>query len=224
MILIGLFIMINVQVNAQENKEIFNAFKQGVVKGGGNCVSIALIKAGFSKYGFDSLFLETKKEDSLYTILLRDGTIVKLGEVELKQASEKAGFKLKDSTRFSIQFKSFAEFCFAVICKRAESINKHDSYNAAIDDVNNGYTTKISNKLLGLKFKKIRPYRASKIKSMEHLIVYNTVHAVYASKGYYDEVGSEYGLSPLCCMKWNRFSYKCFWKLCGISGAYMIVD
>src|SRR5687768_6484979 len=86
----------------QADPKIFNAFKQGNVNEGGNCVSIALIKAAFSKYGYDSLFLSVKETGNSFQVTMRDDVTVNFTKEELKKVEERANFKLKDSTEFSL--------------------------------------------------------------------------------------------------------------------------
>lgn len=220
-----LVILISNTIGAQElNTTIFNAFKQGNVNEGGNCVSIALIKAAYSKFGFNNVFEKIDKKNDKYKVTMRDKSIVEFNESELELARERANFKLKDSTDFSIKLKEFAGFCFAAMCKKNQILEKYDTYDEAITDLNNGYTTQYVDKLLGLKFKKVKPHRASKINNLNHLVIYNTYHAVYASNEYYDECWNESGIEKIKNLKWKRFRWKCMWKLCGISGAYMIVE
>lgn len=212
-------------IQAQElDTKIFNAFKQGNVNEGGNCVSIALIKAAFSKYGYNDIFKNVLKDDSNYKVTMRDDTLVVFSQSELDLVASRANFKLKDSTDFSMKFKKYAEFCYAAMCKKNQILEGYQSLDSAITDLNNGYTTKYSYKLLGLKYKNIRPRRAKKINQLEHLVIYNTYHAVYASNGYYDECWNESGIEEIKNLKWKRFGWKCMWKMCSISGAYMIVD
>jgi hypothetical protein len=220
-----IFILFVFNIHGQEiNTKIFNAFKQASVTEGGNCVSIALIKAAYSKYGDNGIFKSVEKRTDVYTVVMRDNSIISFSQEELGIVTERANFKLKDSTDFSIRFKEYAEFCYTAMCKKNQILEGYKKFNMAITDLNNGYNTKFVNRLLGLKFKKIKPHRASKINKLEHLVIYNTYHAVYASKGYYDECWNESGIEKIENLKWKRFGWKCMWKMCSISGVYMIVD
>lgn len=218
------FFVVTIVYGQQIDTKVFNAFKQGNVNEGGNCVSIALIKAAYSKYGFENVFKNIQEVNETYIVTMRDDAVVTFTKDELKMVSEKANFKLKDSTEFSIKFKEFAEFCYTAMCKKVQILENYGTLDSAITDLNNGYTTKYSNVLLGLKFKKIKPKRANRIDQLEHLVIYNTYHAVYASNGYYDECWNESGIERIKNLKWKRFGWKCAWKMCSISGAYMIVD
>lgn len=218
------FFFLTFTYGQQIDNKIFNAFKQGNVNEGGNCVSIALIKAAYSKYGYENVFKTIDENNDTFTVTMRDDSVVIFSKDELKIVSERANFKLKDSTDFSIKFKEFAEFCYAAMCKKVQQLENYQTLDSAITDLNNGYTTKYSNVLLGLKFKRIKPKRANKIDNLEHLVIYNTYHAVYASNGFYDECWNDSGIEKVQNLKWKRFGWKCAWKMCSISGAYMIVD
>lgn len=210
---------------SQIDTKIFNAFKQGNVKEGGNCVSIALIKAAYSKYGFERLFLKTSKNDDKYIVKMRDSITVSFSQSELNEVKSRASFKLKDTTSFSKKFLDFANFCYAAMCKKNQILKKYKKFDEAIVDLNNGYDTKKSYSLLGLKFKKISPHRASKLNKLKHIIIYNKYHAAYASDGFYDESwNKETGIDKVSKFKWRRFGFKCFYKLCSISGAFQIID
>lgn len=202
---------------------IFNAYKQSNIAEGGNCVSIALIKACFSKYGFKNVFNSVEKKDTIYNVVLRNNIKLSITDNQLLLAKERAGFVLKDSTDFSIKFKEFSEFCFAVMCMKNKIDKKIDTYEKAITNLNSGYKTKLAYKLLGVNFKKVKS-KTARTNKLKHLVVYNTYHAVYASDGYYDESwNKETGINKLSNLKWKRFGYKCFWKLCTYK-AYEIVD
>lgn len=216
--------LLSLSYGQQIDTKIFNAFKQGNVNEGGNCVSIALIKAAYSKYGFDNVFKKIDGNNGTFTVTMRDDSIVTITNDDLRIVSERANFKLRDSTSFSLKFREFAEFGFTAMCKKVQLLENYQTLDSAITDLNNGYTTKYSNVLLGLKFKKIKPKRANKIDHLQHLVIYNTYHAVFASNGYYDECWSESGIEKVQNLKWKRFGWKCAWKMCSISGAYMIVD
>ncbi|MCU0431696.1 MAG: hypothetical protein MUF42_17175 [Cytophagaceae bacterium] len=224
-LIVNTFFLVTFIYGQQVDTKVFNAFKQGNVKEGGNCVSIAIIKAAFSKFGYENIFKSIQEVDATkYKVTMRDNSEVSFTKNELNIISERANFRLKDSTEFSIKFKKFAEFCFAAMCKKVMILNNYQTLDSAITDLNNGYTTEISNVLLGLKFKKIKPKRATKINHLEHLVIFNSYHAVYASNGYYDECWNETGIEKIKNLKWKRFGIKCAWKMCSISGALMIID
>lgn len=220
---ITLLILTSVSLYAQQTNPLFNAFKQGSVDGGGNCASIALIKASISKYGIDSVFLDIKTENENYSVLLRSNEIIQLTKEEFNIVKLQNGFELKDSTEEAIQIYNFAQFCFAVMIKKNQAIEKI-SFSKSISDLNDGYDTKLVNQLLGLKFKKIKPKKASKLSDLNHLVIYNTYHAVYADLGIYDEAWNTSGINQIKNLKWKRFGWKCCYKMCSISGAYQIID
>ena len=210
----------------QSDIEIMNAFKQGTVKGGGNCVSVALIKAGFSKYGFDDLFREIDTTSIGYKVTMRDDSVVTFTFEELKSTSEQGGFRFpqkKDTSEFDHRFKSFAEFCFTAMVKKLALVENYPDLQTAIDDLNDGYDTSKSYELLGVKFKKINCTGAKSLLDLEHLVVNNYYHAVYASRGLYDESSSSFPMK-VEKLKWKRFGWKCAYRLCSISGAYQIID
>ncbi|WP_350205377.1 hypothetical protein [Ekhidna sp.] len=202
-----------------------SAYKQGTVKGGGNCVSIALIKASYSKFEFDEMFQKIDTTQTGYEVALRDSSSVSFSLDELETVKSMVGFRQVDTTDFAIKFKEFSEFCFAAMGKKLQQIKDQEiDFKAAIDKLNNGYSTSNSSELLGVKFKKINCEKVRSLIEYENLIVYNSYHAVYASRGFYDESSSDFPVK-LEKLRWNRFGPKClFKKFCGIQEAFLVVE
>ncbi|WP_462254301.1 hypothetical protein [Ekhidna sp.] len=226
---VGLIIIcLILQVNSygQSDIDIMGSFKQGTVKGGGNCVSIALIKASYSKFGLDELFQKIDTTQTGYEVVMRDTSTVNFTFEELEMVSKMAGFRQLDTTRFAIEFKEFAEFCFTAMGKRLVQLEseREIDLNVAIDSLNDGYSTPDAYKLLGVKFKRINCQKVRSLEELENLVVYNGYHAVYASRGFYDESSTNYPLR-LVKFQWNRFGPKCFFeRLCAVKEAFQIAE
>lgn len=204
------------------DKEIMNAFKQGnvKVKNGGNCVSIALIKAGYSKYGYD--LIKIKRQGTNLQIYFTNKDSVIITEKELKVAREEAAFKQNYQSKFAQDFKVYAELCFAAMAKKLQIEKKYKTYDEAIIDLNDGFSTEKSFKLLGLDFEKLKYHNIACLTTKRHLVVDNAVHAVYASRGFYDESSSRSGMVRLNNLRWKQSGIKCLHIFCGIDGAYQI--
>ena len=214
-------------LSAQENNQIFNAFKQGFVEEGGNCASIALIKACIGEFGIYKVFTELDSEDkNVILIKLKSGEIISLKKDEIDEARNRCGFESKNIDSNSIEIKKYAELCYAVMCKKHQMIQNISSnkisFSEAVSYLNGGYTAKYIDKLLGVTFIKIKPHRANKIDKLKNLVIYNSYHAVYASDGFYDEAKNENGINRISNLKWKRCGYRCGFIFCGVHGAFKI--
>jgi hypothetical protein len=177
---------------------LFKAFKQGRVKENakiaGNCVAVAVIKAGMATFGLNNIFLSVDRDSSkkLTRVILRDGT--KLSLTFEEEAMARTRSKFRQSKTLSPEEKDscdivmdFAQFCFAVICKNKQIKNSNlNSYNQAIRDVNLSEPASEAYKLLGFYMQPVNA-EEQEFNSHKKLIIYNAKHCVYASSGFYDE-------------------------------------
>jgi hypothetical protein len=206
--------------NQPEENPLFNAFKQGNVAGGGNCASIALIKACIGTFGIGKVFTYTKSDsDSLIIVKLRTDSIIKVTFKEIKEATKENGFISKSQTLEAKKIRSYADTCFAVITKVNEILWEYDSYSESLSALLNGYNTPNIYRLLGVKFKEIS---TSDLKNNTNIVTYNSYHAVYSSYGFYDETKSLIGYSPNGSFNKNRFGIKCSWYGCKPKRAFVI--
>jgi hypothetical protein len=194
-----------------ETNILFNAFKQGDVNGGGNCASIALIKASIGTFGIGDVFDYSKSDvDSLINVKLRNGQSLKVTYAEIRKATTENGFVLKSDNEEAKRIKFYADTCFAVMVKMNQILRNLNSYSIALDKLLNGYFTPTVNCLLGIKFKELS---RSDLPGYTNIVTYNSYHAVYSSYGYYDEVNSPLGYLPNSKLS-RRFGYKCSWYGC----------
>lgn len=185
---------------------LFNAFKQGNVNGGGNCASIALIKASIGTFGIGDVFEYSKSDaDSVINVSLRDGQSFRLAYAEIRKATTENGFVLKSENEEARRIKCYADTCFAVMVKMNQIRWKYDSYLIALNKLLGGYNTPTVNDLLGVKFKELSK---GELNSNTNIVTYNSYHAVYSSYGYYDEANSSTGYEPNHKLR-KRFGIKC---------------
>jgi hypothetical protein len=221
-------IVCSISVWGQHLHPVMNSFKQGEVEeGGGNCASIALIKASIATFGVGKVLTTLHKGAGQYTYQLRDGSTVTLTDAEIMQVIASAGFEQFNKDQESVNIKRYADTCFAVMCKRAQQINNLP-FDSAILDLNNGHNMRKNDpplqSYLGVAMKRIEPHRASKISKQSNLIVYNYYHAAYATQGTYDECWNNIsGVNKLNRFKWKRWGIKCSYKMCGLSGAFKLI-
>ena len=109
--------------------QIFKAFKQGTVQlplfwrigGGGNCASVALIKAAIATFSFNNVFksIVIDEVNSRYLIDLKDEdkTVYSLYFSDYEFGAEKSAFELHEKDDTSKDIFEFAKFCFAVMAE-----------------------------------------------------------------------------------------------------------
>lgn len=116
-------------------REIISAFRQG---GTGNCVSIAIIKAGIEIFGLNKIFHSEMVSENLFGVTMRDGFELQITKEELTHAALGSRFiPLNNQEIFE-----YANLCFAVMAKRSQ-LEKNDDFESmtfdqAIHALNNG--------------------------------------------------------------------------------------
>lgn len=194
---------------------VANAFKQGRVRlpllrsigGGGNCASIALIKAAIGTYGFAGTFKSVlvDHQNKRFLIDLRDAEdrVHHLSFKNYRRAARKSAFVLHDQTETAKDILAFAEFCFAVMVEiKRQTYRWNRRYKRAITDLNKGEATAYIFELLGFSIKSIKDVSIENLRTLEHLVLWNPPHAVYSSRGYYDEFfNGHQSIEPLSELK-----------------------
>ena len=199
------------QINPADNV-LFNAFKQGSVNGGGNCASIALIKACIGTYGVGNVFsYGIPKTDNSITVKLKNDSTFDVTFKEIAEATRGNGFVIKSTNLQAGAIKKYADTCFAIMVKVNEKVWEYDSYTESLSALLNGYNTPNVYLLLGVRFREISK---DSLNDYSHLLFYNSYHAVYSSNGYYDETKSSKGYSLNSNFDNNRFGIKCSWYGC----------
>lgn len=117
-----------------KNRELITAFRQG---GEGNCVTIAIIKAGIEIFGLNNIF-QYRWVNETCEIIMRDGYETSFSAVELDQGILLSKFILQENeTAFN-----YANLCFTAMVKRAQDENNDEledmSFEAAANSLNNG--------------------------------------------------------------------------------------
>lgn len=190
----------NKKISPFTTEQIFNAFKQGTVKlpllwrigGGGNCASVALIKAAIATFGFDNIFksIIIDEINNRYLIDLKndDKTVYSLSFSDYEFAAEKSAFELytKDST--SKDILEFAKFCFAVMAEiKRLDYRYNNKYSRGVNDLNKGESAEYIYEYLGLEIVKVENISIEYLSVQKNIILWNAPHAVFSSEGNYDE-------------------------------------
>lgn len=167
-------------------QQILAGFKQG---GTGNCVSLAAIKAGMTRFGVDGVFSEIKKTAGGYEVTMRDGVRVKFTDAELKKASGLSEFISRDPA-----LTAKANFMYTAMAKRAQAEDNDGWRNMtlaqACETLNNGENYYEGAHFLGLDkhVKKIQPRDMDKYAAA---IVASAKHAMFATGGTLDHYGTK---------------------------------
>ncbi len=212
--------------------ELFAAFKQDRVKfaglwtrlgGGGNCASIALIKAAIGTFGLYGVFQEVTIDPHAeeVTVIRRDGKSVVLSFERLDFGMEHFFIEV-DSHPNAEETSQYSAFCFAVMCRSKQLMRGDDTkyFYRAVDDLNKGEATSEIYKLLGVNKIDISPLTSTSLSNEKHLVLWNAPHAVYSSNGKYDEASSDSqtGIEPLHMLE----KFHCKTNQCPILGAYRL--
>lgn len=192
-------------------EQIANAFKQGRVElpllrkigGGGNCASIALIKAAIGNFGFSGIFrsiiIDTQKNRFLIDLIDDDETTYGISFKNFKSARSKSAFELNNEDEISKDIFEFSNFCYAVMAEiKRRTYRRRRRFKRAITDLNKGESTRYIHELLGLEKEKIVDVSIKNLSLYKHIVVWNPPHAIYSGEGYYDEFFSSHNdIEPL---------------------------
>lgn len=166
------------------NKELIEAFKQG---GEGNCVSIAIIKAGIEIFGINGIFSHQWENDNC-TVIQRDGFTLSITKQELEIATESSNFiLLKNKNVFD-----YANLCFTIMAKRAH-IEGNDgqenmTFEEALTSLNEGESYLEGPHWIGLRHH-IRSVGRKYIWQYKGVIGASRKHCFFASEGIEDNYG-----------------------------------
>ena len=180
--------------------EIIKSFRQG---GTGNCVSIAVIKAGIQVFGLDKVvyFEHTTNEENSFT--MRDGFEGVLTKSEILEANSSSKFLLLEN-KFVFEY---ANLCFASMAKRAlmEEHEGASTITQAINSLNNGEYYYLGADWLGLRHHK----RAMGLKYIWNnlgVVGASSKHCFFCSEGIVDDFGIHNRVKILERIKYKFFS------------------
>lgn len=167
------------------NIEIIQSFRQG---GTGNCVSIAIIKAGIEILGLNKIFHHQEK-DGGFEFMMRDGFEGKVSEEEWSKA--KAGSRFIPLQNEEVY--NYANTCFAAMAKRAMIEGNDDipnpTYDQAIETLNDGEYYLHGTNWLGLRHN-YRNVGRKYARNNPGCVGASKKHCFYVSNGFEDEYGN----------------------------------
>ncbi len=164
---------------------IFTGFRQG---GAGNCVTVAAIKAGMTRFGTGGIFEQVvRARDGSWNILMRDGYRLNLKQQEIDWA--------RGLSRFHGSNKALldrAVFYYAAATKRAMYENNDGwgrrSFSAAAQTLNNGEMTTEGLHFLGLD-RYVQRISVAQMHRYNAVVASNTGHAMWVSGGIVERYG-----------------------------------
>lgn len=137
LILVSLLIFsYSISYAEQEPKDtlLFNAFKQGEVDGGGNCSSIALIKAAIGTFGIGNVFnYSNVPGDNMIVVKLRNDSMLSVKYVDISDPIKNNGFKMKAEGQEAKRIKEYADTCFTVLVKMNQIMRNQTTYKRSLD-------------------------------------------------------------------------------------------
>jgi hypothetical protein len=127
-------------------EQIIKAFKQGKT---GNCVSIAVIKAGIQVFGVGNVVLFQPTDAGKTAFFMKDGFEGELSPEEIVQAKAGSLFQCLESQ----EIFDYANLCFASMAKRALAEKPQEllTFADAIKELNDGEDYRNGPDLLGLR-------------------------------------------------------------------------
>lgn len=183
------------------NKELIKSFKQG---GTGNCVSIAIIKAGIEIFGLNEIF-QHEWDDITCKIVMRDGMRLEFSKEEFESCYELSKFKLLNNK----EVFDYAVLCYASMVKRAQ-LEENDNipnltFLGAVETLNKGEYYLEGPHWLGLRHN-TRSIGRKYIWQYKGVIGASRKHCFFASKGYEDDYGriDRIGVTERRFCKWFR--------------------
>lgn len=178
------------------NYDIIQAFRQGTVEEGGNCASIALIKAAINVFGVGYVF-EISKSENIYSVVFKDRTELIFTQEQLDFTTKRADFHLRqgttqDETELYKEIYDYANLCFCAMVKKVTEIGESGDgigdFENAIVALNDGATTSVLYKTLGLTNVN-GPSVWMRTKGQAGIIAWKKAHTVFVSDGIYDHYG-----------------------------------
>lgn len=164
---------------------IFTGFRQG---GAGNCVTVAAIKAGMTRFGTGGIFQGVQRaNDGSWNINMRDGYKMNLTQQELNWARGLSRFHGSDQ-----KLLNRAIFYYAAATKRAMYENNDGwgrrGFAAAAQTLNNGEMTREGLHFLGLD-RYVRQVSVRDMHRYNAVVASNNGHAMWVSGGVVERYG-----------------------------------
>lgn len=183
------------------SKEIITSFRQG---GTGNCVSIAVIKAGIQVFGLGKVVFFIPSNDDGYTFKMRDGFEGMLTSSEISEAKAGSKFLILNNE----QVFNYANLCFAAMAKRALEDRNEDAstFQEAIASLNNGEYFYYGADWIGLRHHK-RALGLKYIWSNKGVVGASAKHCFFCSEGLVDDYGIPNPINWLERIKYKFFHY-----------------
>ena len=152
------------------------AWRQG---GQGNCSTVAAIKGLVDAYGKEGAFTSiNKNDDGSYNVKLLDGRDVALTTKELAHSTKRSGFIEKGEGNDL----EFANLAFAVAAKNKQNLSGYNSFDHAINSLNDGENPWDSPKWLGVPKENLINMSGKDASKYDSMVGWNSRHAVFVDR------------------------------------------
>ncbi len=170
---------------------IMTSFHQG---GATNCASISAIKLAIGKFGINNVLKEIKPTQTGFHVTLRDDSKFDLSASEIARMG-KLNYFIAGSNK---EIFEYAQFLYAVMAKRKMQINDLGSIQRAathriffhqlsMDTEENLHFLGLSNF--------VKKINRADVENYDQIIITNSKHSVFSSKGIYDKFGTPTAVS-----------------------------
>ncbi|SDE31191.1 hypothetical protein [Niabella drilacis] len=182
-------------------QQIIESFGQGKT---GNCVSIAVIKAGIQIFGLDNVVIFEPTNKNGYLFFMKDGFESTLSEDELKTTIDGSKFTcLQDKKVFD-----YANLCFSAMAKRA-LVEKHEGASTiknAVAALNNGENYHKGAAWIGLRHYK-REVGLKYVMNYRGIVGASRKHCFFCSEGVVDHWGKPDKINLIARIKYSTYNY-----------------
>ncbi|MDN3494191.1 hypothetical protein [Winogradskyella bathintestinalis] len=188
-----------------DNKELIKAFRQG---GTGNCVSIAIIKAGIEIFGINNIF-QHSWDNNICNVIMRDGFELEFTMEEMKKGAILSKFIPLENE----DVLNYAILCYTAMAKRSQLEDNDNqsgmSFEEAAETLNKGEYYLEGPHWIGLR-QNIRSIGRKYIWQYKGVIGASRSHCFFASKGYEDNHGKidRISFTERRFCKWFRITEK----------------
>ena len=194
-IFLSVLLLYTSKLNAQvikmvDSDNLFTSFKQG---NRGDCVSIALIKAGICVFGINGIFSEKKLNDTITEVTLKNGKQYRVSNSEIKIAD--TAMHIKKRKNADAELINYSVKCFAIMSKVKQINEGRENFESAMNRLLKGAKGHKSFYLLGLENNCIILDSLPDYHSFCGGVAWTKKHVVFVCNGFMDKYGKKVPVS-----------------------------
>lgn len=184
-----LYLLISANISAYSqlaSSRIITSFHQGAAT---NCASISAIKLAIVRFGINNVLKEVKTTQTGFHIILKDTSEIDLSTSEVLRMN-KLNYFIAGTDK---EIFEYAQFLYAVMAKRKQQIKDLSTIQRAatyrIFYHQLSMDTEENLHFLGLR-DLVRTINKADVENYDQIIITNSRHSVFSSKGIYDKFGT----------------------------------